>query len=174
MNSSPHDSLPEIEAYSQTKQLALLYFATLIGFLLLNYFFNLRTVYFVAMIVGLVVAGIFLVKDWFDKSPRLIINQQGVLDTRLKIGMIRWKDIRRVYGVSLNNIEHICFELHNEDKYLENRSSITNLSANFNKTATGIAPINIVTSNLDVDTNDIFEAISKGCEMYSQPGQNAQ
>lgn len=173
MNPSSDTCPPNIEAYSQTKQMALVFGIALVAFMALYFFFNVKTFYLVVLGGFLVVTAIYLVRDFFDKGPRVVINHQGVFDKRLGIGTIPWKDIKRVYGVSLNKIDHVCLELYNEDAYLSRRAAITNLSGKFNKTTTGISPFSIVTANLDYDYQEIFQAIANGCEIYA-PKQKKQ
>lgn len=162
---------PDIEAYPRTKQMAMLFFVSLACFFVLYFFFNIKTFYLVFLGCCLVITGIYLIKDFLDKSPRVVINQEGVYDKRLGVGTILWKDIKRVYGVSLNNVDHVCLELYNEDKYLDRRSAITNLGGKIHKTTTEISPFNIVTANLDYDYDEIFEAIATGCEIYAPKRQ---
>ena len=167
MNSPPEQHPPDIEAYSQTRQMAIIFCIALACFLALYFFSNLKTFYLVFLGGGLMVVGIYLIRDFLDRSPRVVINDQGVFDKRLGVGTILWKDIKRVYGVSLNNIEHVCLELYNEDQYLDKRAAITNLGSRIHKTTTEISPFNIVTANLDYDYDEIFEAIASGCEIYA-------
>lgn len=170
----PQDPLPppDIEAYPQTKQMALLFCVMVACFLALYFFFNVKTFYLVFLGVSVLVVGVFLVRDYFDKSPRVVINHEGVFDKRLGIGTILWKDIKRVYGVTLNSVDHVCLELYNEDKYLDKRSAIANLGGKIHKTTTEISPFNIVTANLDYNYEEIFEAIARGCEIYAPKNKN--
>ena len=175
MNSPPPDACPpEIEAYPKTRKMAILFFVSLAGFCVLYFFFNIKTFYLVFLGVSLAVVGLYLARDFFDNGPRVIINHQGVYDKRLGVGTILWKDIKRVYGVSLNNIDHVCLELYNEDLYLDKRAAITNLGTKIHKTDTEISPFNIVTANLDYGYDEIFEAIANGCEIYAPKNRNQE
>ena len=167
MVSNTTQRVPTIEAYVQTKRMALMLLLGAVCFTALFFFSNISRIYFYIFIPILLIATVMVVRESFDKSPRVVINQQGVFDKRIGVGVIYWKDIKRVYGVSLNNIEHVCLELYNENKYLEKRSFIINILSKLNKTTTDISPLNIVTSNLDVGYDDIFETILKGCEINS-------
>ncbi len=174
MDSNSNIQPPKIEAYSQPKQIAAMLGISVVCFLALYFFFNIKPLYLIILGVGIVIAGFYAAKDLLDKSPRVVINHQGVFDKRMGVGTISWKDIKRVYGVTLENIDHICLELYDEKKYLQNRNAVANFSSKAYKGASGISPFSIVTTNLNVERDTIFEAIMQGCEIYQNKTVNTQ
>lgn len=167
MNNSEHIQPPHIEASINKLQLILLMAGAVIGVSALYLFFNLKP-YFLYTMTGMAALIIgYGLKELLQNDARVVINHQGVLDKRLGLGTILWRDIKRVYVISLNNIDHVCMELYDEDKYLRNRNSIANLSSKLHNTTTKISPFNINTGVLNVETNEIFEAIMRGCEIYA-------
>jgi len=55
---------------------------------------------------------------FFRSEPQIVINEEGIDDRRLKIGVIRWADIRSLSIRSLNSVKFLCIELVEPEKYL--------------------------------------------------------
>jgi hypothetical protein len=113
------------------------------------------------------IIAIYVVKASFRSDARVVIDHRGVLDKRLGVGTIRWQDIRGIYVKKLKSIDHICLEVENENKYLNKRSTFTNLAAKFLKATNKISPFNINTGVLDAGPDEIYAAIVHGCEYYA-------
>jgi hypothetical protein len=111
---------------------------------------------------------IYVVKEMFFGSDlKVVIDQNGVLDTRLGVGVIRWKDINGIYMEQLKSIDHVCLDVLNEDRYLSKRSAVNNLGAKFLKATNRISPFNINTGLLDAGPDEIYAAIVHGCKYYA-------
>jgi hypothetical protein len=164
MNNSKPVFPVSLEAKIATKQMLMFFLIALGAFIVLWLFAPIKTFYLIVFGLGLVVAGFYVVKNLMDTSPSVVINSCGVFDKRLPFGVMLWKDIKRVYCVSIENIDYVCLELHNEDKYLSRNAAVGNLLTKLNKTATGVSQFNINTGILDVDAEEIYQAITRGCE----------
>ena len=167
MSSNNDDQLPTIEAYLRTNQIGIKVLAATTCVAVLAFFLNIWRIYFL-LIPFFLLAAISTVREFFNQGPQVIINQQGVFDKRFGVGIIYWKDIKRVYGVSLDGIKHVCLELYDENIYLKKRSFAAKILYKLRQTATGVSRFNIVTSYLDLNYDEIFETILKGCEIYSR------
>ena len=167
MNNSKPAFPVSLEAKIATKQMLMYFLIGLTGFVVLWLFAPIKTFYLIVMGLALVVAGFYVVKNLMDTSPTVVINARGVFDKRLTAGIMLWKDIKRVYCVSIDNIDYVCLDLHNEEKYLSRNAAVGNLLIKANSSMTGISRFNINTGILDVDAEEIYQAITRGCE-FSQ------
>lgn len=102
-----------------------------------------------------------------SSGPCIILDEQGVFDKRLKIGVIRWADIRRVYGRSLQGAEYVCLELHDKEAYEARRPRWQRLLFNVYRIF-GMSTIAISTSGLDMDSETLQQKIHEGCEAQAE------
>jgi hypothetical protein len=54
----------------------------------------------------------------FRSGPQVVINDEGIEDRRLKIGIIPWEDIQSLSIGSLNSVEFLCVKVFEPEKYL--------------------------------------------------------
>ena len=97
-----------------------------------------------------------------SKAPVIILNEKGVLDCRLKVGVIEWDDIRRIKSYSLSGMEYISLELHNAKKY-ESRRPLWFAAISQVQRVFGMTSIAISTNGLDVDHGTLVQLIHEGC-----------
>ena len=97
-----------------------------------------------------------------SKAPIITLDERGVLDRRLKVGVIEWDDIRRMRSYSLSGAEYISLELHNTKKYTSRRplwlGAISQVQRLF-----GMTSIAISTNSLDVDHATLVQLLHEGC-----------
>jgi hypothetical protein len=97
-----------------------------------------------------------------SKDPIIILDEHGVFDRRLKVGVIEWGDIRRMKSYSLSGAEYISLELHNTKKYASRRplwlGAISQVQRVF-----GMTSIAISTNGLDVDHATLVQLLHEGC-----------
>lgn len=97
-----------------------------------------------------------------SKDPVIILDERGVVDRRLKVGVIEWGDIRRMKSYSLSGAEYISLELHNTKKYVSRRplwlGAISQVQRVF-----GMTSIAISTNGLEVDHATLVRLLHKGC-----------
>ena len=159
---------PMLESKIQIKQMLLAFGIGLGCFLILFFFAPIKQIYLIVLGVTLLVVGFYVVKNLLDKSPTLVINHQGVSDKRLSVGIIFWRDIKRVYRVTVEDAEYVCMELENENSYAAKNSAIIKGLGKLNKSMTEVSPFSINTLMLDTDAEVVYETIIKGCEFYQQ------
>ena len=141
--------------------------------------------------IGFVIAGIWIVSDgksfgWVailffgagipifiwqivDARPRLIIDDQGILDRTLGIGRIDWSDIDAAYVRSISGNDFICLELKNVEKYAAQLSSVKRAMSTANREL-GFTDFNINLSGVDARTDEIFELVMKHCQAAQMKG----
>lgn len=102
-----------------------------------------------------------------DARPRLIIDEQGVLDRTLGVGRIAWSDIEAAYVRSINGNDFICLELKNSEKYGQKLSKVKRAMASANR-GLGFTDFNLNLSGVDARTDEIFELLMKYCQLTAQ------
>jgi hypothetical protein len=102
-----------------------------------------------------------------DTEPCIIIDDKGVFDKRLKVGVIRWEDIRRIKSHTLSGAEYISLDLHNMRTY-EGRRPVWLRMAAKTQRMSGMSPIAISTNGLDMDRARLVKLIHQGCETLGQ------
>lgn len=116
------------------------------------------------------VAAIILVVSLMLKTvrrestdPCIVLDEQGVFDKRLKVGVIRWSDIRRIRCHSLHGAEYISLELRDTASYEAKRPPWLRLASQVQRVH-GMSSIAISTNGLDIDMNTLVNMIHEGCE----------
>jgi hypothetical protein len=96
-------------------------------------------------------AIIFLLQI-IDSRPRLIIDENGIFDRTLSIGLISWSDIADAYVGSIKGQHFICLKL--KDENIAKVISSANIALGFER-------ININLSGLNVKPEQVCELIVK-------------
>jgi len=58
----------------------------------------------------------------FQRTPQVVISEDGIDDRRWKLGVVPWDDVRDMSMRSMGNNRFICVELVDPEKYLGNLS----------------------------------------------------
>lgn len=95
-----------------------------------------------------------------DPRPRLIIDEQGVLDRKLGVGRIAWSDIRATYLKSIHGSDFICLKLRNANKYKQKLSQVRHSLAGANR-GLGFTDFYLNLSGVDVGTDEVIKLIKK-------------
>jgi len=96
------------------------------------------------------------------KGSCLRINAEGVCDTRLNIGVVRWEDIKRPYLRKTNGVPFLCLELKNPADYRARIPASQRLAFALYRLQ-GMKHIVITTSHLDEDAETILARVRAGC-----------
>jgi hypothetical protein len=59
---------------------------------------------------------------FFRASPQVVINDEGIEDRRMKIGVIRWEEIQSLSIGSMNSAKFLCIEVAAPERYLSRLS----------------------------------------------------
>ncbi len=123
------------------------------------------------ILIGWLCIGFFflgtLICLWaiFDSRPRLILDEDGVIDRLLGVGKIFWKDIKGLSVRTAYKNDCVCLYMDEDSnqRYLSNVSSIKRklLTANV---ALGWPPLNLELSGIKGSTEEIFQAIVQQVE----------
>jgi hypothetical protein len=118
---------------------------------------------------GVIISLVFTVDRAYSPEPLIVINDEGVFDRRLRVGVIRWADIRRIKLITLNrSLYFISLELHNRKTY-ESRRPLWHRLWSGAKRLYGIGSIAIFANGLDVDHDTLMENLHERC-MAAAPG----
>jgi hypothetical protein len=170
MNPNEGTTPPALEAQINKKKMFLMIAAGLAGYAVL--YFSLSLIPLVVTGVVLVFVIGYLLKEALTNSTRVVIDEKGVMDSRMGMGTIRWNDITDVYVAELNNIDIVCLEVADDQKYLNRRSGAAAASLKFSKALNNVSPFNINTGVLDAGADEIYSAIVAGREYYSKPDRD--
>ena len=99
-------------------------------------------------------------------DPCIVLDEQGVFDKRLKVGIIRWSDIRRISCHSLHGAEYISLDLHDAAAYEARRPQWLKLLSQVQRVH-GMSSISISTNGLDIDIQTLVNMLHDGCEQAS-------
>lgn len=98
--------------------------------------------------------------QFFDTRPRLQINDVGILDRTLGVGLIPWADITDAYVRSINHEYFICLQVLDEQAYLDRLPPLKRKLAGANE-ALGFTPLSINLSGVDLNPEQLLEYILK-------------
>lgn len=100
-------------------------------------------------------------------DPCVILDDVGVWDKRLQVGVISWEDIRQITIHDIHGGEYVSLELHNAEKYRARQPQWLRLASKSQRLL-GMSPISISTSGLDMDMKTLANLIHEGCQTASQ------
>ena len=127
-------------------------------------YFYLGYLPLIIWLVGPIVVVVLLVSliRGEGKEPVIILNDEGVFDKRLKVGTIKWCDIRRIRSYNLFGAQYISLELHDMNIYESRRPMWFNLVTQVQRVY-GMSSIAISTNGLDVDQATLWHKLHEGC-----------
>jgi hypothetical protein len=106
-------------------------------------------------------AGIPLfIKQLVDTRARLVIDNAGVFDRTLGIGVIPWHEITGAYLRSIASSDFICLELRDPERFLGQLSAVKRSVMRANESL-GFTPINLNLSGVRGNSRDILEVVLK-------------
>ncbi|HXC70124.1 MAG TPA: STM3941 family protein [Pyrinomonadaceae bacterium] len=147
-------------------RLALMTAAVLGGFYL---FFGYLPVW--AWIGGIVVAIALVYRAIKGEShdPVITLNEEGIFDRRLRVGVIRWDDIRRAVPFSLQGVDYLSLELHDMKTYEARRPLWLRLLSKGQRLV-GLSSVSILANGLDMDLHTLADEIQERCGVVSGRG----
>lgn len=110
--------------------------------------------------VFLLFASLTLLNVWilFDKRTRIVINENGIDDKKLGVGVIEWNDILDVKVVRAGKMDLIHLKLENPSKYKNKMSLFNKITAKLNHTLAGDS-VQINVNIVDMEAVEIAEMI---------------
>jgi len=105
--------------------------------------------------------GLFIfLRQIFDSRPRIVVDESGVFDRTLSVGVIEWQDIEHARLNSVVGNPFISLRLNNPEKYLERAMNSQKKLARLNKYL-GAETININVSGVNKSPDDILAVVLK-------------
>lgn len=104
-------------------------------------------------------AAVF-VRQLLDARPRLVIDDIGILDRTLGVGLIPWQDIAGAYLRSLQGNHFICLELRDPAPWLAKLSAVQRAMTAANE-ALGFTPLSLNLAGVAADPRQVLELILK-------------
>lgn len=106
-------------------------------------------------------AGLVFLRQLFDKRPRIILDAEGIEDSKLKgIGKILWQDIANAYIKRMRGITFICLELKTPEKYGVSKGALHKARQKADDLI-GVTPLIITTSQVDRSEKEILALIKE-------------
>jgi hypothetical protein len=121
-------------------------------------YFGRMTFLLWVLLAGVVIGFVQAVRQTFDRGPCIIINEEGINDKRLGMGIIRWSDIERVSMQGLGGAYFISLELMNSERYVSRQPMYTRISNQVWRLY-NISPIHVKVAYMDVAPDELFELI---------------
>ncbi|WP_141211409.1 STM3941 family protein [Rhodoferax sp. TH121] len=94
-------------------------------------------------------------RQLFDSRPRLVLNDEGVFDRTLGVGVIPWSEITGATLRSVNRNYFVCLELRNPEQWTARMSLLKRAMASANKVL-GFGALNLNLSALAVDPMEVY------------------
>ena len=100
----------------------------------------------------------------FDRRPRIIIDDDGILDRTLKVGLIEWADIEGAFLRENAGQPYLCLELRDNDKYTQRLSPLLRRMVSLNR-ALGFTDVSVNLVGTDVRPEQVEELVRKEIEV---------
>ena len=96
----------------------------------------------------------------FDSRPRLIIDENGINDRTMGVGLIPWSEIEDAYVMSIERNDFICLVVRDPSLWIHKLSPLQKAMASTNLKL-GFTELNVNLSGIDVSSRQIHELILK-------------
>lgn len=113
--------------------------------------------------------AVLFVFQLIDRRPRLILDDEGLYDRTLGVGVIPWRDIADAQLVSVRGHAFVCLHLRNPEHWIGRLSAGQRRLAALNQRM-GFALLNVNLSGAAVDPQAVLQRIRKYSAMY-EPGR---
>ena len=95
-----------------------------------------------------------------DSRPRLVLDDQGVLDRTLGVGVIPWTEITGAELKSIQGNHFVCLQLRNPDRWLGQLSPLQRAMVSANERL-GFSALNLNLGAINADPLVVYELILK-------------
>lgn len=130
----------------------------------LYYYLGRMTFLLWVLTAGVVIGLVQALRKTFDRGPCIIINEEGINDKRLGMGVIRWSDIEKVRMHGVSGAYFISVDLLNSEQYLSRLPAYTRLGNKLWRLY-NVSPIHIKVAYMDVAADELFEMIMSEVEL---------
>jgi hypothetical protein len=105
-----------------------------------------------------------LVRQLLDARPRIVLNDEGILDRTLKVGVIRWEDILGAEVATISGQNFLALRLRDESRYTSRLGPVYKRLLEMNESL-GFARLNVNLSMIDVDPYTLAALVVREAEM---------
>ncbi len=102
------------------------------------------------------------IKKFFDQSPGLILNSDGIFDNSsgVSAGMVPWSEVIDITETQIQKQKFISIHVQDPEKYANNGNALKRMANRANIKMCG-TPINISAISLKIDYEELFEIIQE-------------
>jgi len=104
---------------------------------------------------------IIFLRQIFDLRPRIVVDEKGIFDRTLSVGVIEWQDVEHAYLNSVVGNPFISLVLNDPEKYLERVTNSKRKLARLNKYP-GAETLNINLSGINKSPAEILAVVLMG------------
>lgn len=97
-------------------------------------------------------------REVFNTQPRLVLNDEGVFDRTLGVGIIPWTEITGATLRSVNRNYFICLEVRNPKRWTARMPPLKRAMVSANK-ALGFAALNLNLSAIAADPMEVYTLV---------------
>jgi hypothetical protein len=116
--------------------------------------------------IGMAVALVYRAIKGESDEPVITLDEEGIFDRRLKVGVIRWDDIRRAAPHSIQGVEYISLDLHDMKSYEARRPLWLRILSKGHRLF-GMSSVSIMVNGLDMDRDTLAHKIYEACGVAS-------
>lgn len=109
--------------------------------------------------------SIAILRLFFDTSPRLILDEEGLYDRTMKTPRIPWNAIVSMEIRNIRSTSFICLELTDEEERMKSLPPLRRLTAAINR-RTGLSAFNVNPGALPLSAEEIFTVIVAHVKVY--------
>ena len=157
-------------SYVQPKRIVTTLVVVTLLLVVLYFYFGRMNFLLCVLSVGVVIGFVQAWRQTFDRGPCIIVNEEGINDKRLRMGVIRWADIEQIRMHGVGGAYFISLGLLNSEEYLARQPKYVRLSNQIWRLF-GVSPIHIKVAYMDVTPDELFEMIMSEVEL-TRSGDN--
>jgi len=112
-------------------------------------------------LVGLAFFGgftVFAAAQLFRRQPRMVLNDEGINDYNLKMGVIPWSEIAQAYVLPVLWYKNVELKVRNPEHYRKRQPGYLRALASYNS-AFGMSPFMLYMSNTDTKAQTVVDYI---------------
>lgn len=103
-------------------------------------------------------SGLVFMRELRDSRPRIIINELGIEDRKLGVGLIPWSEITGAYIKSVKGNDFICLLLRNPEMWTHKLRPTAQKLRKANR-ALGFSELNLVLAGTDANSGKVLALI---------------
>lgn len=134
--------------------------------------FNSPTFIYAIAVVAILffgACGYIGVKKFFDDTPGLIVNAEGIFDNSsgVSAGLVPWSDIAGINEYTIGRQKFISILVYDPEKYAERGNALRRMTNKANIKMCG-TPINISANSLQVSYPELLAMVNDYFQYYQQ------